>query len=144
MPFNGIMNRMTTEKRRISLTEQFEAEKTALQAKDALLDKNEADRIEDDAVITNNEGLHQSYSNPYHRAPDFPLYLWAVLPILLVAFSGPVAIILAVLGTIANFFLIHIYTRPINRYLLTGIVNSVALVLYLLIGLSAFEVGVTA
>lgn len=137
MLLNGIMNSMTTEKRRISLTEQFEAEKTAQLEQEAGLEDDKEKVIEDhedSTGMTNNEGLHQSYSNPYHQAPDFPLYLWAALPILLIAFGGTVAIILAVLGTVANFFLIHIYTRPINRYLLTGVVSLVALALYLLIG----------
>lgn len=128
---------MTSKKIPISLSEQFAAEKAAQLQQEAIEESDGAESaldLEDSAGVTNNEGLHQSYSNPYHEAPDFPLYLWAALPILLIAFGGTAAIVLAVLGTLVNFFLIHIYTRPINRYVLAGVVSFAALMLYLLIG----------
>lgn len=134
MILNDIMNNMTHEKRAMSLTEQFEAEKVArLEQEAAALANDKASVLDENVGMTNNDGLFQSYSNPYKRAPDFPLYLWAALPILLIAFGGKATIILAIFGTVVNFFIIHIYTRPINRYLLASIVSVAVVLLYLLL-----------
>lgn len=59
--------------------------------------------------------------------PSFLLHLWSALPILLVAYgSYKIAIITALL----NFFLIQTWTSTTNRYIISGFVSFIALLIY--------------
>lgn len=68
-------------------------------------------------------------------APSFMLNLWAVLPLLLLAFAfgNGTIIVLAIVTVVINFFIINMKVHDSKRYVAAGIISFMALVIYLMI-----------
>jgi hypothetical protein len=62
--------------------------------------------------------------------PPFLLYIWAVFPLLFIATFQTNAIIAAVVATVINFILIHMDTYQFVRFLMSGFVLLVMIILY--------------
>ena len=72
----------------------------------------------------------KSYSDN-SNSPSFMLHLWSTLPVLLVAYGSYK---IAIIATLLNFFLIQTWTSTANRYIISGFVSFVTLLIYLVTG----------
>ncbi len=75
---------------------------------------------------TNSQKVVESFIAP----PPFLLYVWAAFPLLFVATFQTNAIIAGVVGTVISFILIHMDTFQFLRFLMSGFVLLVILILY--------------
>ncbi len=62
--------------------------------------------------------------------PPFLLYLWAVFPLLFIATFQTNAIIAAIIATVISLILIHMDTYQFFRFLMSGFVLLVMIILY--------------
>lgn len=65
--------------------------------------------------------------------PSFALHLWSALPILLLAMGGGLTVtLIAVLAAFINFFIIQMRVHTSKRYVASGIVSLLALLVFLM------------
>ena len=62
--------------------------------------------------------------------PHFLLYVWATIPLLFIATFEKSAIIAGIVASTINLFIIHFDTFPFIRFLLTGLVLLLVIVLF--------------
>lgn len=63
--------------------------------------------------------------------PSFALNLWAVFPLLLLAFGGSVVAFVAIMATAINLLIIQMKVPIGKRYIATGIVSFMVLAVYM-------------
>jgi len=63
--------------------------------------------------------------------PSFRLNLWAVLPLLLLAFGGGVVAFVAIMATAINLLIIQMKVPTSKRYIAAGVVSFMVLAVYL-------------
>ncbi len=83
-----------------------------------------------DGLVTHTLKGERKIVEAFVTPPPFLLYIWACFPLLLLSVVTLKATAIAIIATLINFIIIHRDTAISARYLLTGLITFMAIILY--------------
>lgn len=105
-----------------------------VQSRENIRIKKEERLVLKNAIAHKHKGFFSSSSRKvvesFVAPPSFLVYVWSTSPLLLIATFSTTAIAAGIVATIINFFLIHRDTYDVFRYITSGIVLLVVILLY--------------